>query len=84
MISRSESGPRCPHCTKVNPAIILEPSPSNIVVCMHCNGSFKFWIERLPFYTTDDGRAARCDCDVCTGKAPVPGDERPPEDRSDG
>jgi hypothetical protein len=37
----------------------------------------------LPFYTTDDGRAARCDCDVCTGKVPM-SDEIPPEGRSDG
>ena len=79
MISRSEQGPRCPHCTRINPAIVLEARPSNIVVCIHCQRSFTFWIENLPFYCTEDGRPPRCDCDVCTGKKPVPGDEVPSE-----
>jgi hypothetical protein len=84
MISRSENGPRCPHCTKVNPAVILEPSPSNVVVCMHCGGSFRFWIERLPFYTTDDGRGCALRLRRLHGKAPAAPLKFTPEDRSDG
>lgn len=69
MISRSEQGPRCTHCTRINPAIMLpEEGPASQVTCMHCGKSFTFWIEKLPFYCTEDGRTPRCDCDVCMGK----------------
>ena len=70
MIRRSEYGPRCTHCGNVNPAIALpENGPASEVKCIHCKRSFSFWIEKLPFYCTDDGRPARCDCNVCSGKA---------------
>lgn len=68
MIARSEYGPRCTHCGNMNPAIILEPGATGCV-CITCQKPFNFWIEKLPFYCTDNGRSARCDCDICTGKA---------------
>jgi hypothetical protein len=80
MISRSEYGPRCPHCLRTNPALVLpENGPASEVKCIHCGLSFSFWIEKLPFYCTDDGRQLRCDCDVCTGKV-KPTVEIEPED----
>jgi hypothetical protein len=79
MISRSEYGPRCTHCTRINPTIVLEPDASNVVVCIFCEKSFQFWIEKLPFYCTGDDRPLGCDCNVCTGKKPVPGAEQAPE-----
>jgi hypothetical protein len=66
MIRRSENGPLCPHCTQRNSAALIE-KPGELT-CIHCNRPFTFWIEKLPFYCTDDGRPPRCDCDVCTGK----------------
>ena len=67
MIARSEVGPRCPHCGRVNPAITLEAGATGCT-CIHCQKPFNFWIEKLPFYCTDDGRGSRCECKVCTGQ----------------
>lgn len=68
MIRRSEHGPLCTHCAGRNPAALLDDHSGGVVTCIHCGGSFTFYIERLPFYCTDDGRPSRCDCDVCTRK----------------
>jgi hypothetical protein len=69
MISRSEYGPRCPHCCQINPAVVLpEDGPAGEVECIHCKKHFSFWIEKLPFYCTDNGLPPRCECAVCTGK----------------
>jgi hypothetical protein len=77
MIRRSEFGPRCTHCGNINPtATIAEGGPPGMATCIHCKKPFSYWIEKLPFYCTDDGRT-RCDCDVCTGKA-EPSEEVPP------
>ena len=82
MIARSEFGPRCPHCSRVNPAVVLEQVGAGTAECVHCKRSFSYWIERLPFYCTDDGRAGGpCDCAVCTGKEKLTGEEIPPEGR---
>lgn len=83
MIKRSEFGPRCPHCGDVNPASmfasigigehpIFGEHQRGHSECIHCGGKFAWWIEKLPFYCTDNGRPARCDCGVCTGKAAPP------------
>jgi hypothetical protein len=59
----SEQGPRCPHCSRINPAIVLEAG-ATIARVHHCQQPFNFWIEKLPFYCTDDGaaRAATAPC----------------------
>jgi hypothetical protein len=67
VIRRSENGPRCTHCGQVNPAALIEPTISELE-CIHCKLKFTFWIEKLPFYCSDDGRPPRCDCAVCSGK----------------
>jgi hypothetical protein len=85
VIARSEQGPRCPHCTRINPASLLHDAPAGTfgMVCIHCLVRFDFWIEKLPFYCTDDGRPTRCDCAVCTPKA-TPAGEAPPGDQAGG
>jgi hypothetical protein len=72
MIRRSEYGPRCPHCTQVNPAGVLEQVGGGSVDCLHCRKPFSYWIERLPFYCTDDGQRPHCECAVCSGKPAEP------------
>ena len=78
MISRSEYGPRCPHCTRINPAATLKGEGP--AMCMHCEQPFRFWIEELPFYCTDDKRPSRCDCGVCAGKVEPVDEIRPGEE----
>lgn len=52
MIYRSEYGARCTHCRRLNPASVLEGP--GVVDCVHCRQSFSYWIERLPFFCTED------------------------------
>jgi hypothetical protein len=53
MIYRSEFGPCCTHCGRVNPASVVPRATPGPIDCFHCRKSFSFWIERLPFFCTD-------------------------------
>jgi hypothetical protein len=59
MIRRSEYGPRCPHCGQVNPAAVVGILAEQgdraefVTKCIFCLASFRYWLERLPFFCTN-------------------------------
>jgi hypothetical protein len=79
MIRRSPNGPLCPHCGQLNPAALIDPlqvsdslhgrddEPAKLFECIHCASPFSFFMERLPFYCTEDANTPRCNCSIHNG-----------------